>query len=386
MFHAKSLTQGVSLDATASLYLSLLKAVGLICMDDIPAPPIGAVMWKRLRKLVFKLLILLCSIVVVIFLSNYILGLISPFGIDNYKHHSKYREELLQDSKVPKVVFEHKIDSSIEAGRVYRTNNIGGRGGHIEIPKPEGLYRILFVGDSITFGWGVAEEDIYVTRIEQALRELCGPDKIECVNLSVLGYNTVQEVALLNHRGVKVEPDLVCIVFCGNDVVIAGMDHIYCTQMTEKIEAEYSGFERFMIDSVFPVTKKWTSNIHSLLTYLFIVRHYRSYDDNIRDSMGNLIEGFARVKRSFKEFKKLGEKKGFKPVVLDLEGWDRLKESCGKIDLEYISIYEVDLFEDQSYHNSKCDPHPNSGGHAILAERVVSSLKPFLSEAGLLPR
>jgi hypothetical protein len=51
------------------------------------------------------------------------------------------------------------------------TNSEGYRGGEREYrARPDGVYRILAVGDSVTFGFNVDQDDTYPHRLEVALR------------------------------------------------------------------------------------------------------------------------------------------------------------------------------------------------------------------------
>lgn len=62
-------------------------------------------------------------------------------------------------------------------------------------PRPGATIRILFIGDSFTFGFGVREEETYPRRFERA-RRAAGQD-VDVVNLAVAGYDSVQAVAAL---------------------------------------------------------------------------------------------------------------------------------------------------------------------------------------------
>ena len=76
----------------------------------------------------------------------------------------------------------------------------------IQVPAPEGTRRLLCLGDSWTFGWGVEQQDSYCSRLE----ELLG-GKWETVNLGVPGQNTVEEVRRLELHGLVFEPDIVLV-------------------------------------------------------------------------------------------------------------------------------------------------------------------------------
>jgi lysophospholipase L1-like esterase len=98
-----------------------------------------------------------------------------------------------------------------------RFNSMGLRGGEFAMPKPEGTYRIVALGDSFTAGLQVDEEDLFTTRIEQALSAAHAP--VEVLNLGVSGYGTDDELILLRRYGAALAPDLVLVFFfVGNDV------------------------------------------------------------------------------------------------------------------------------------------------------------------------
>jgi hypothetical protein len=88
------------------------------------------------------------------------------------------------------------------------------------LAKPEGTYRILVLGDSTTFGWGVPVEKPYAKLLEQKLNENLrpgGPKRFEVMNTGVGNYNTAQEVAYFKERGRLYKPDMVILGFFTND-------------------------------------------------------------------------------------------------------------------------------------------------------------------------
>lgn len=67
-------------------------------------------------------------------------------------------------------------------------NSDGLRGREINTPKPPHTFRILAVGDSVTFGYGVREEDTYVKVLERRLNEgESGGREFEVLNGGTLG-------------------------------------------------------------------------------------------------------------------------------------------------------------------------------------------------------
>src|SRR5689334_19197054 len=66
------------------------------------------------------------------------------------------------------------------------TNSLGLRGREVVVPKPAGCYRVLVLGDSFTFGWGVELRDSWHARMA---RELQAPDgrSLEVIDAGVPG-------------------------------------------------------------------------------------------------------------------------------------------------------------------------------------------------------
>lgn len=84
--------------------------------------------------------------------------------------------------------------------------------------KPAGTFRIVVLGDSVTFGHGTLFETTYPYLLEQRL-EAWRPDvHWEVWNLGVPGYNTRDELVHLQQVGQRYDPDLVVVGFYPNDL------------------------------------------------------------------------------------------------------------------------------------------------------------------------
>jgi lysophospholipase L1-like esterase len=97
-------------------------------------------------------------------------------------------------------------------GQVIRTNSLGFRGPELR----NGTWRLVGIGDSIMFGWGVREEDTYLRQMERLLAPW-HPD-VETVNMAVPAYHTLQEVALLERHLPALRPAWVVVGFSDNDI------------------------------------------------------------------------------------------------------------------------------------------------------------------------
>jgi len=80
-------------------------------------------------------------------------------------------------------------------------------------PRREDTFRILALGDSQTFGFGVLDEETYSARLQEMLADQYPELDIEVVNAGVPGYGTVDEVIWLRERGREVDPDLIIAQF-----------------------------------------------------------------------------------------------------------------------------------------------------------------------------
>ncbi len=104
---------------------------------------------------------------------------------------------------------------------VYQSNADGFRDHAYERPKPEGVFRIVVLGDSVTFGVGVPLERTWTKKLEERLNTLAereGGPRVEVLSLGVGGYNPYNQAALLEDVGLTYEPDLVLVQFCINDL------------------------------------------------------------------------------------------------------------------------------------------------------------------------
>jgi lysophospholipase L1-like esterase len=84
-------------------------------------------------------------------------------------------------------------------------------------PKPEGVFRILLLGDSVVFGQGVKREKIFPELLEKHLN-LSG-SRYDVINAGVPGYSPFNEVNYYLEAGHLYQPDLVLIAGCLNDIV-----------------------------------------------------------------------------------------------------------------------------------------------------------------------
>lgn len=86
------------------------------------------------------------------------------------------------------------------------------------LAKPPGTFRILVLGDSVTFGHGALSDTTYPYLLEQRLKRWRPDVGWQVWNLGVPGYATSQELAYLQRVAPQYQPDLVIVGFFENDL------------------------------------------------------------------------------------------------------------------------------------------------------------------------
>jgi lysophospholipase L1-like esterase len=92
-----------------------------------------------------------------------------------------------------------------------RINQKGLRDREHSYEHPQAMKRILVLGNSFAWGYGVEESD----RFSERLETLMG---VEVINAAVSGYSTDQALLWFGSEGIKYQTDLVILTFCGNDI------------------------------------------------------------------------------------------------------------------------------------------------------------------------
>lgn len=96
----------------------------------------------------------------------------------------------------------------------------GFRGPEVGTVDAAATYRILCVGDSITFGFNVDQDDTYPHQLQALLASRHPGRQIEVVNGGVPGWSWLQGLRFLETRGLALAPDAVLIGHGTNDQLL----------------------------------------------------------------------------------------------------------------------------------------------------------------------
>lgn len=97
------------------------------------------------------------------------------------------------------------------------TNSQGLRESETVPAEHEGVFRIVSVGDSYTFGWGVENDEVYTKVAQKVLREKYGWRNVEIINMGRPGAAPHDYLKFVKRYVPELQPDVVLIGFLMGD-------------------------------------------------------------------------------------------------------------------------------------------------------------------------
>ena len=302
-------------------------------------------------------------------------------------------------SDIPGLSYELIAHAKDENG-FYSINSKGIRDREFEIPKPDDVFRIIILGDSVTFGTEYPLELTYPKILEKLLNKKSGANiRYEVLNAGVCAYNAVQKFLLLKNKLLDYEPDMVILQFLNDDyyrnaVVLSGDNNLNQRDVFLSMGEYFS--------SNFPKLLSLPYSLDRLL-----MRHlatYRVLNKRLYDRLSmddpdrfpvqaykfaytDMEESMRLNKAVFEKLHELSRKRNFKVFLLlvpELKNDSRIdewiKNDCpdkygfSTIDLqEAFKARGVDLESLRIVPNGTC--HLNEKGHRITAEIIKERLE-----------
>jgi hypothetical protein len=168
----------------------------------------------RLRHLLRVLLAAVISLAISLVLLEAAVQIYTRLFIYHDVEMSRYAVQAKRQSENPKIGHVHRPNVSMRLmGVDVQINSDGFRDRDYDRAHGEN-HRIIALGDSITFGWGVDESDIFVTLLEKQIGQAT---QVELINFGTGNYNTEQQVNLFFEKGIAYNPDGVVVFFFIND-------------------------------------------------------------------------------------------------------------------------------------------------------------------------
>lgn len=149
-----------------------------------------------------------------------------PSPVFNSVHPTQAKHYPFQADR--EFIWSLKSNFKLEGGINYGTpnadvflNSQGWRSPEFLIDKRDGVFRIVCLGDSVTFGYGpsVGQEDPYPRKLENHLNHEFPHLDFEVINCGVPGYSSYQGLHVLKEI-IAYQPDIVTIAYGHNDMYV----------------------------------------------------------------------------------------------------------------------------------------------------------------------
>lgn len=259
------------------------------------------------------------------------------------------------------------------------TNSRGWRGRDYGIPKSNGTIRILGIGDSFMFGWGVDEGSQYPAVAEKLLNQQFPEATWEFVALASPGYNLPMEVEVLKEYGLAYEPDMIVYGYVVNDPCAPN----FLLPQPDFFAAHSLVWELLFASAIFPKERSFIER-NDAGAPLFNVCSPSEVPAAYRDLVGR--EPFYRALR---QLVRHGRQLRIPVVLFSVSEPDDIPDLPEGLTTVYLPPEHRQYFRHMSrdyipsvYTFSQQDKHPTIEGHLLLAQDLVNGL----SSAGLLQK
>ncbi len=116
--------------------------------------------------------------------------------------------------RVTNTVNKIEIEKGIKV--LFESNSEGFRTKDISKKKDKDVIRIVFMGDSVTFGWGVNQEERFSNVLEKKLNSIQNQFRFEVINFGIPGYTSYHGQVVFDKYALKYSPDVIFLSFGAN--------------------------------------------------------------------------------------------------------------------------------------------------------------------------
>lgn len=267
---------------------------------------------------------------------------------------------IVRRSANPKLVYELKPNLDMEFGhRTLRTNSMGLRESRdYPVERQPRSVRIIGLGDSGIFGWGVNQDEDYLSVLESNLNRRADGVLYEALNFGVPGYNTQLEVESLRCRGLAFKPDIVIVGWCDNDFGLP----FFIPQEGQWRRKDVSFLYALLFDR-----EKFAD------IALCDVRDQRDYDQSrVPEDIRGGVD-VAGVKQALTDLTRMGREQGFHVLVFGSMRREAV-DICRELRIPYFNIRERIPADRYPKEYNIYFMHPRAEGHRVLARHLEEEL------------
>lgn len=288
---------------------------------------------------------------------------------------------IIRMSKNPRIIYKLIPNLSVIFKNQPITVNANGfRGDIIPIAKNPQSIRIVGIGDSIMFGWGVKDEETYLAVLSRMLNLRCPEYSWEIINTAVPGYNTVQEVETLKEEGIPYKPDIVLIDYVGNDLSLPNFI---------REQEDYFALNQSFMVKYFRGKLGKVKMISTPMISKGRARVFESNPQKVPKQYKNMV-GLEAYHGAMKELQVLSRKNKFDVIVFSYAKLPafvkEISSQLGFYVLETAHLFKKYASEQNLnaetvwWQISKEDPHPSAIIHKIIAEALFKFIEEIKHE------
>jgi lysophospholipase L1-like esterase len=259
--------------------------------------------------------------------------------------------------------------------------------------------RLFVLGDSFTFGLGVADDETWPARLEQRLGSQV-PGGVRVINSGVVSYGVFQEMNMLRERGLRMRPTVVIHALYWNDYMTPRPpqpgDPAVLTPDGYFIWDQETPPHGLMRRAAWPLMRR-SALAWSVFT---VLQHFRESEDGASDygqAYRRLVDGVIRaeqwepVTRFYEQLKALADTAGFVPYVVILPVIDIVKSRDpdahpypryvrGLLDrlgigyLDCFALWQGKRYGGDTFLPQGPDAHLSAKGYAFLADELAQAL------------
>ncbi len=261
------------------------------------------------------------------------------------------------------IIYELAPNLDVKFQRVrVKTNSHGMRSPERPVVKPADTFRIVLLGDSYAFGWGVEQDKIFAEVLEEKLNEeVADPRSIEVLNFGVPGYSTFQQVSQFLEKGIAFEPDIVLVFFINNDFGLPFFIKNYNTPGKLLPSSQFKKMRQLQHDET---QRKKTEEFLAAI----------NANDNLQRLADVLAAKNIPLIVSMNPRRGSGHDENQLPILREHPNlhYHPIKEPYKA----YVAQHGLKR-EELTLHG---DPHPNARRHAIYGRLLADELKPYVTD------
>lgn len=318
---------------------------------------------STIRNTAISLVLILTSVAACLLTGEVVLRIknssIKTYDIEMWR----YAKELKRHSSDPDLGFDHlRSKSALLEGVQINLNEAGLRGPPLREPRP-GERRILFLGGSITLGWGVPEDQTVEMQLQEMLRG--AGDRVQVLNGGVGNYNAVRYVSRFFKEMTGLHPtDIVVQYFLRDAEQLTGESNNFLLRNSEMAVTLWIAYHRLvdkqgeasLVDHYRQVYEPSSAGFLAMKQKLEDLARYAK-EHNIRLYMAMTPDIHNLVDYKFKfihaQMRHIAEQDGYRFI-------DLLPALLGRSPEELYAM--------------PGDPHPNALGHKLMAQAIFHAM------------